>query len=81
MSKKTFIDYYLGLDPAGLTGIVVGWGRTSEGGTLANIIQEVSVPILTLNQCRSTKYKPSRITANMICAGKGVQDSCQVFIL
>ncbi|KAK7604020.1 hypothetical protein V9T40_004293 [Parthenolecanium corni] len=65
------------LDPAGLTGIVVGWGRTSEGGTLANVIQEVQVPILTLDQCRSTKYKPSRITANMICAGKGVQDSCQ----
>lgn len=65
------------LDPAGMTGIVVGWGRTSEGGTLASVIQEVQVPILTLSQCRNSKYKPSRITANMLCAGKGVQDSCQ----
>ncbi|XKL66668.1 hypothetical protein PGB90_010088 [Kerria lacca] len=66
-----------GLDPAGMTGTVVGWGRTSEGGTLASVIQEVQVPILTLNQCRNSKYKPTRITPNMICAGKGVQDSCQ----
>lgn len=63
-----------------MTGIVVGWGRTSEGGTLASVIQEVQVPILTLSQCRNSKYKPSRITANMLCAGKGVQDSCQVYI-
>lgn len=61
-----------------MTGTVVGWGRTSEGGTLASVVQEVQVPILTLTQCRSSKYKPSRITPNMLCAGKGTQDSCQV---
>ncbi|KAK9505041.1 hypothetical protein O3M35_009191 [Rhynocoris fuscipes] len=66
-----------GLDPSGRHGTVVGWGRTSEGGSLAGIIQEVQVPILTLQQCRATKYRPSRITPNMICAGRGIQDSCQ----
>uniref|UniRef100_A0A0A9WVP2 Vitamin K-dependent protein C n=1 Tax=Lygus hesperus TaxID=30085 RepID=A0A0A9WVP2_LYGHE len=66
-----------GSDPAGKMGTVVGWGRTSEGGALANIVQEVQVPILTLGQCRASKYRPNRITANMVCAGKGVQDSCQ----
>ncbi|XP_062702299.1 serine proteinase stubble [Aedes albopictus] len=64
-------------EPAGLTGTVVGWGRTSEGGTLPGIVQHVDVPILTLDQCRSMKYRASRITSNMLCAGKGKQDSCQ----
>lgn len=53
-------------DPAGVTGTVVGWGRTSEGGTLPGIVQEVKVPILTLSQCRSMKYRASRITSNMV---------------
>lgn len=65
-------------EPSGKTGTVVGWGRLSEGGNLADIVQEVQVPILSLAQCRATKYRPQRITANMICAGKGVEDSCQV---
>lgn len=53
-------------EPAGLTGTVVGWGRTSEGGTLPGIVQHVDVPILTLDQCRSMKYRASRITSNMV---------------
>lgn len=61
-----------------MNGTVIGWGRTTEGGALASVVQEVQVPILTTNQCRNSKYKPSRITTNMLCAGKGVQDSCQV---
>ena len=61
-------------------GTVIGWGRTSEGGTLPGILQQVQVPILTLDQCRGMKYRASRITPNMLCAGKGKQDSCQVFM-
>lgn len=58
-------------------------GRTSEGGALPSVVQHVEVPILSLNQCRNMKYRSSRITPNMVCAGKGKQDSCQVsrFIL
>ncbi|XP_034230114.1 trypsin-1 [Thrips palmi] len=66
-----------GLDPAGMAGTVVGWGRTEEGGQLPAVIQEVQVPILTLAECRASKYRASRITPNMMCAGKGTQDSCQ----
>ncbi|XP_076382072.1 transmembrane protease serine 9-like [Megalopta genalis] len=66
-----------GTDPAGKEGTVVGWGRTSEGGMLAGIVQEVQVPILSLIQCRKMKYRANRITDNMICAGRGSQDSCQ----
>lgn len=64
-------------DPAGRTGTVVGWGRTSEGGMLPTVVQEVEVPILTQNQCKAMKYRASRITNYMLCAGKGTQDSCQ----
>lgn len=55
----------------------MGWGRTSEGGILPNIVHEVEVPILTLSQCRAMKYRASRITTYMLCAGRGAQDSCQ----
>ncbi|XP_066250041.1 trypsin-1-like [Euwallacea similis] len=65
------------VDPAGKHGVVIGWGRTSEGGSLPNIVQEVEVPILTLSQCRAMKYRASRITSYMVCAGKGAMDSCQ----
>lgn len=58
----------LGSEPAGREGIVVGWGRTAEGGSLPAIVQEVTVPILTLSQCRSMKYRASRITPNMVCS-------------
>ncbi|KAL5235896.1 hypothetical protein ACI65C_003306 [Semiaphis heraclei] len=64
-------------EPSGKVGTVVGWGRVSEGGNLADVVQEVQVPILSLAQCRASKYRPQRITNNMICAGKGVEDSCQ----
>ncbi|GAB0093130.1 venom serine protease-like [Sergentomyia squamirostris] len=71
-------------DPAGSIGTVIGWGRTSEGGSLPGTLQQVKVPILTLAQCRNMKYRASRITPNMLCAGKGPPsgqgiggDSCQ----
>ncbi|KAB0802090.1 hypothetical protein PPYR_04276 [Photinus pyralis] len=64
-------------DPAGKLGTVIGWGRTMEGGMLPGIVQEVQVPILTLQQCRAMKYRASRITTFMLCAGKGSMDSCQ----
>lgn len=53
-------------DPAGKVATVIGWGRTSEGGTLPGKLQQVNVPILTVNQCRNMKYRASRITTNMV---------------
>lgn len=64
-------------DPGGKEGTVVGWGRTKEGGMLPGEVHEVQVPIYSLTQCRNMKYRASRITDNMICAGRGSQDSCQ----
>jgi secreted trypsin-like serine protease len=54
------------IDPSGKQGTVVGWGRTSEGGSLPGILQHVTVPVLTLDQCRGMKYRASRITPNMV---------------
>lgn len=53
-------------DHSGKIATVVGWGRTSEGGTLPGKLQQVNVPILTVNQCRNMKYRASRITTNMV---------------
>ncbi|XP_067616190.1 trypsin-1 [Eurosta solidaginis] len=64
-------------DPAGRIGIVVGWGRTSEGGDLPSIVNQVKVPIMSINECRKQKYKSSRITSSMLCAGRPSMDSCQ----
>ena len=72
------IDFSSDGDPSGRVGTVVGWGRTSEEGVVSAIVQEVQVPILSLQQCRQMKYRPQRITPNMVCAGRGTQDSCQV---
>lgn len=58
-------------------GTVVGWGRTSENGMLPSVVREVQVPILTLSQCRAMKYRASKITPYMVCAGVGSKDSCQ----
>ncbi|XP_030557593.1 trypsin-1 isoform X1 [Drosophila novamexicana] len=64
-------------DPAGRIGTVVGWGRTSEGGELPSIVNQVKVPIMSLAECRTQKYKSSRITSTMLCAGRPHMDSCQ----
>lgn len=53
-------------DYAGKVATVIGWGRTAEGGTLPGKLQQVNVPILTINQCRNMKYRASRITTNMV---------------
>jgi len=60
--------------------IVVGWGKKSEGGLPAQLLQEVSVPIIPQKKCRhQTNYRTSEITENMFCAGfdNGKVDACQ----
>ncbi|KAH8314242.1 hypothetical protein KR074_005080, partial [Drosophila pseudoananassae] len=64
-------------DPAGRIGTVVGWGRTSEGGELPSIVNQVKVPIMSITECRNQKYKSTRITSSMLCAGRPAMDSCQ----
>ncbi|EDV99246.1 transmembrane protease serine 9 [Drosophila grimshawi] len=63
----------------GKTATVAGWGLVKEGGSTSNYLQEVSVPIITNQQCRSTRYK-NKIVDVMLCAGlvkSGGKDACQ----
>ncbi|XP_077289421.1 trypsin-1-like [Arctopsyche grandis] len=63
----------------GYDGIVTGWGALEEHGAVANALQEVTVPIMSNEECRKTAYGEKRITDNMLCAGfpEGMKDSCQ----
>merc|ERR1711942_613897 len=80
----TMNDYVQGVDlpPAGHTAtgecIVSGWGTLSEGGSTPDVLQKVSVPIVTDDECRDA-YGASQIEDSMICAGVQAvgKDSCQ----
>ncbi|XP_017489731.1 PREDICTED: trypsin-1-like [Rhagoletis zephyria] len=63
----------------GETAIVTGWGAIKVGGPTADTLQEVQVPIMSQEDCRKSRYGPTRITDNMLCAGfdEGKKDSCQ----
>ncbi|GIY30905.1 serine proteinase stubble [Caerostris extrusa] len=61
---------------------VTGWGRLYEDGPLPDVIQEVSLPILTNKQCE-TMYRSAGFVEEIpdifICAGyvNGGKDSCE----
>ncbi|NEX16040.1 MAG: hypothetical protein C1943_05245 [Halochromatium sp.] len=65
----------------GVDATVTGWGSTNANGSeesIAQTLQEVSVPYMDTEACRETGYSPSAITDNMICAGlpEGGKDAC-----
>ncbi|XP_039501205.2 trypsin delta [Drosophila santomea] len=56
---------------------VTGWGTTSEGGTISDVLQEVSVNVVDNSYCKSA-YS-IMLTSRMLCAGvtEGGKDACQ----
>ncbi|XP_018497363.1 serine proteinase stubble [Galendromus occidentalis] len=61
---------------------VTGWGRLSEGGVLPSLLQEVQVPIVSNDKCKSMFQAAGRnefIPPIFMCAGfeTGGKDSCQ----
>ncbi|XP_032516918.2 serine proteinase stubble isoform X2 [Danaus plexippus] len=61
---------------------VTGWGRLSEGGVLPSVLQEVQVPIVSNDRCKSMFLQAGRhefIPDIFLCAGheRGGHDSCQ----
>jgi secreted trypsin-like serine protease len=54
---------------------VIGWGLTSEGGAASSALRQVSVPVVSQEDCAEAYV----LTPNMICAGfpEGGRDSCQ----
>lgn len=61
----------------------IGWGAMSEGGNMADVLQEVTVPIWSNQRCQEAYCRGSSncadITPQMICAGleEGGRDACQ----
>lgn len=58
--------------------IVTGWGLLSEGGDTPQVLQKVTIPIVSDEECRK-RYSASLIADSMICAGyvnTGGKDSC-----
>ncbi|KAG5843687.1 hypothetical protein ANANG_G00153550 [Anguilla anguilla] len=57
---------------------IAGWGRMAEQGSVAGVLQEAAIPLLSQAVCK--KQLPEyNITARMVCAGypEGGVDSCQ----
>lgn len=58
---------------------VLGWGTTTEGGSIPSNLREVDVPVVSNTTCNSSSAYNGQITGNMMCAGyaAGGKDSCQ----
>ncbi|CAI9557257.1 unnamed protein product, partial [Staurois parvus] len=57
--------------------VVTGWGRTSTGGSLATILQQVTLPVVAHSTCSTSSWWGSTVKTSMICAGgDGVKSSC-----
>jgi len=69
-----------GVDFAGATATVTGWGTTSSGGSQPNTLKEVDVGVISNFQCGNDYgYSSDRITDSMLCAvvPGGGKDACQ----
>ncbi|XP_033356794.1 proclotting enzyme-like [Bombus vosnesenskii] len=62
----------------GCTATVIGWGSLRESGPQPAILQKVSIPIWSNNECK-LKYgaaAPGGIVDSFLCAGRAAKDSC-----
>lgn len=68
--------YHLPLDDLNNQCLISGWGTLESGGGQPNKLQEVTVPLVSPNVCRSAY---GNLHASMLCAGfkEGGKDSCQ----
>jgi secreted trypsin-like serine protease len=65
----------------GASATVTGWGRTAQSGDTSTSLLQVSVPIVSHEQCMKaySESKPGKINDHNICAGldAGGKDACQ----
>ncbi|XP_006160529.1 plasma kallikrein [Tupaia chinensis] len=57
---------------------VTGWGFTKEKGEIQNILQKVTIPLVTNEECQK-RYRNYEVTKQMVCAGykEGGKDACK----
>ena len=60
----------------GNTALVLGWGRTSDGGPRSPLLREVEVEIWSDRRCREAYSGVANIRPGMVCAGSPNKDSC-----
>jgi secreted trypsin-like serine protease len=71
-------DSAAGLDAPGTMAKVTGWGTTSEGGFISNVLKVASVPVISDEEARAA-YGDADVADSMIGAGfpEGGVDTCQ----
>ena len=61
---------------AGTVARIFGWGTTSEGGPVSDVLLKADVPLAADSAC-SSAYGPQMDPNTMVCAGDGIHDTCQ----
>ena len=58
--------------------VVTGWGALVEGGGVPTVLQKLTLPVITDDECRAV-YGHSQVLDSNLCAGikEGGKDSCQ----
>ncbi|MEL6979472.1 MAG: serine protease [Pseudomonadota bacterium] len=58
---------------------VSGWGRTSEGGQVSQVLMRADVPLVGLSKCNAPDAYDGAVREGMMCAGHidGGIDACQ----
>ena len=59
-----------GGDLTGQTAVVLGWGRTREGGARSHLLRAVDVKVWRDSACREAYRGIANIRTGMICASK-----------
>ena len=55
---------------------VTGWGRTSTGGPLPDILQQAVLPLVGHRECTAPDWWGSTVKDTMVCAGGGEKAGC-----
>jgi Trypsin/PKD domain len=58
---------------------IIGWGTTSDGGPLSDVLLKADVPLVADSTCSSAYalHAPPMDPNTMVCAGDGIHDTCQ----
>ncbi|XP_017765063.1 PREDICTED: trypsin-1-like [Eufriesea mexicana] len=64
---------------AGISAVITGWGATKEGGSTTDVLQTVSVPIVSKSSCDRAYKSYGGLPEGQICAAvpEGGKDACQ----